>query len=150
MRYLQKQALEDGATKEGGTRRGLTGKEEGELITANAALQASIRSAQMKGATANREMVEEQIEALRLEISCKKEFGELAELMKAENPDISQATKVYNKVLSFGSCVDNLKKLMELWIKLAEIERKVYGVDRADEGGKNEWKMILSSDEANL
>ncbi len=48
-------------------------------------LQASIRSTQMKGATAHRELVEEQIDALRLEISCKKEFGELADLMKTEN-----------------------------------------------------------------
>ena len=90
----------------------------------------------MKGATANREMVEEQIAALRLEISCKKEFSELADLMKAENPDMAKATTVFNKVLGFGSCVDTLKKLMELWIKLVEIERKVYGIDRVDESGK--------------
>ena len=104
----------------------------------------------MKGATANREMVEEQIAALRLEISCKKEFGELADLMKAENPDMAKATTVFNKVLGFGSCVDALKKLMELWIKLVEIERRVYGTDRVDESGKCEWKVALSADEANL
>ena len=42
--------------------------------------------------------------------------------MRAENPDMAKAATVFNKVIGFGSCVDNLKKLMELWIKIVEID----------------------------
>ena len=127
-------------------RRKLTDKD---IVEARSDVIARIRTEQEDEATDNRRFIADVLAELKKAYHHPEKLVELVSMVNAEHPDWVLTTRQFEKLISLGEMVDILKKLLELWIKLAEAEARIYGIDKAD-GDKGVWTVRLSEDEANL
>ena len=120
-----------------------------EIVEARSDVIARIRTEQEDQATDNRRFVADVLDGLKEAYHHPEKLVELVGMINEEHPDYVLVTRQFEKLISLGEMVDILKKLLELWIKLAEAEARIYGIDKA-EGDKGVWTVRLSEDEANL
>jgi len=120
-----------------------------EIVEARSDVIARIRTEQEDQATDNRRFIADVLEGLKEAYHHPEKLIELVELVNTEHPDYILVTKQFEKMIALGEMVDILKKLMELWIKLAEAEARIYGIDKAD-GDKGVWTVKLDPDDIAL
>jgi len=127
-------------------RRKLTDKD---IVEARSDVIARIRTEQEDQATDNRRFIADVLEGLKEAYHHPEKLIELVELVNTEHPDYILVTRQFEKMIALGEMVDILKKLLELWIKLAEAEARIYGIDKA-EGDKGVWTVKLEPDDIAL
>jgi len=120
-----------------------------EIVEARSDVIARIRTEQEDEATDNRRFIADILAELKKTYHKPEQLVELVGMINEEHPEYVLVTKQFEKLISLGEMVDILKKLLELWIKLAESEARIYGIDKAD-GDKGVWTVRLTEDEANL
>ena len=120
-----------------------------EIIEARSDVIARIRTEQEDEATDNRRFIADVLGELKKAYHHPEKLVELVSLVNAEHPDWVLTTRQFEKLISLGEMVDILKKLLELWIKLAEAEARIYGIDKAD-SEKGVWMVKFDEDDMAL
>ena len=120
------------------------------IIDAVASTQASIRTEQMAKASDNRKVLEQMIGELKCQNEYTEDLAKLGELMLNSEVKFDKLNEIYQKIIAFPGRVDSAKKLMESWVKVVELERKVYKIDGNDGEEKKGWTITLSKEDAGL
>ena len=141
-----KSKLTDVEAKLTAARRKLTDKD---IVEARSDVIARIRTEQEDEATDNRRFIADVLAELKKAYHQPEKLLELVGMVNAEHPDWVLVTRQFEKLIGLGEMVDILKKLMELWIKLAEAEARIYGIDKAD-GEKGVWMVKFDEDDMAL
>lgn len=108
---------------------------ESEIVEANAQQQKQIILSERKDVTKSRSLVMSLIEELDSQVANKELYANLGELLQSQDDKgVDKLNEIYQKVISFPSRVDGVKKLSDALKTLIDLERRVYKIDDAGDG----------------
>lgn len=122
---------------------------EGEIVEANARLQAGIRIAHRVDIKRGRTLAMKLMDELELQTENKELYEEVGELLteppegasKDEIRRLTRLQQVFDAILSSAGRIDSVKKLSDTLKNLITMEREAFGIGADNGGGGNDRKL---------